>query len=47
MRARRGALDLLDLALLAAALQGDFFFVDSHGVWVGFLAAAGTLGTEG
>lgn len=41
---RRGVLDLFDLAFLAAALQGHFFFVDGHGVCVGFSAAAGALG---
>jgi hypothetical protein len=39
----RGILNLLDLAFLAAALQGDFFLVDGHGVWVGLFAAAGAL----
>ena len=44
---RRGILDLFDFALLAAALQGDFFLVDGHCVGVGFLAAARTLGLLG
>jgi hypothetical protein len=39
----RGILDLFDLAFLAAALQGHFFFVDGHSIGVGLLAAAGAL----
>lgn len=39
----QSVLDLLDLAFLAATLQGHFFFVDSHGVGVRLFAAAGAL----
>lgn len=39
----RGILYLFDLAFLAAALQGHFFLVDGHGVWVGLFAAARSL----
>jgi hypothetical protein len=41
-----GPVPFVNFAVLAAALQGHFFFVDGHGVRVGLFAAAGALVTR-
>jgi hypothetical protein len=41
-----GPVSFVNFAVLAATLQGHFFFVDGHGVGVGLLAAAGALVTR-